>query len=85
MECAELSDDRVLHHDACAYEIPRGGVVLRLGAKARNIAGMPIEDPRGLLQWLAKDRAIVTFVDAGDVQARGPAFQSIVRQWINHV
>jgi hypothetical protein len=61
------------------------GVVLHLGAAVRNIAGMPIEDPRGLLQWLTKDRAIVTFGDAADVLARGPAFERIVRQWIGHV
>ena len=61
------------------------GVVLHLGAAARNNAGMPIDDPRGLLQWLAKDRAMVTFGDAADVLARGPAFERIVRPWIRHV
>ena len=61
------------------------GVVLHLGAKVRNIASVPIDDPSGLLQWLAKDRAMATFADADDVQARGPAFECIVRQWIRHV
>ena len=61
------------------------GVVLHLGAKARNIANVPIEDPRGLLQWVAKDRAIVTFADVDDVKARRLALESIVRQWIKHV
>jgi hypothetical protein len=44
-----------------------------------------IEDPEGLLEWLAKDRAMLTFTGVDDVRARQSALQRVVRQWITHV
>ena len=61
------------------------GVVLHLGAKLRAIPSVPIKDPEGLLEWLAKDRAIVCFAGVDDVRAKQAALQRIVRQWITHV
>lgn len=61
------------------------GVILHLGAKVRDIDAVPIADPEGLLTWLAKDRAIVTFTGLADVRARKSALQAIVRQWIRYV
>jgi hypothetical protein len=63
------------------------GVILHLGAKARALpaGGLPIQDPEKLLQWLAKDRAMVTFSDVKDVRARKAALEAIVRQWISHL
>jgi hypothetical protein len=60
-------------------------LILHLGAKVRDGAGVPIADPHKLLNWLAKDRAMVTFRDEDDVEARAPAFQAILRQWIVYV
>lgn len=64
----------------------KDGVVLILhrGAKLRALPeqGLGIDDPAGLLRWLATDRAQATFADAGDVQRRGPALQALLRQWI---
>ena len=60
------------------------GVVLHFGAKVREIGAVSIEDPEGMLTWPAKDRAMVTFTGVEDVQARTPALQAIVRQWIQH-
>ena len=59
-------------------------VVMHLGAKVRELpaGGMKIEDPEGLLRWLAKDRAVITFADRGDVKRKQQAFVSVVRQWI---
>jgi hypothetical protein len=59
-------------------------LVLHAGAKVRDteIDSTKIPDPAGLLEWLAKDRCLVTLRDAADVQARGPALQDIVRAWI---
>jgi hypothetical protein len=62
-------------------------VILHLGAKTRDtsITGVAIADPRSLLEWLAKDRASVTFRDLNDIDARRVAFTDIIRQWITHV
>ncbi len=62
-------------------------VVLHLGAKARPDAGVraAIPDPESLLQWRAADRAIVTFRDLRDVEAKRAAFARIVRQWVAFV
>ena len=62
------------------------GLILHLGAKARDGVGGPrIEDPDGMLVWLAADRAVVHFADVDDVQARGAALQAVVRQWITFI
>jgi len=60
------------------------GIVLHLGAKVRAVPGVSIEDPEGLLEWLAKDRAI-SFEGVDDVRTRQPALQRIIRQWITYV
>lgn len=59
-------------------------VILHLGAKVRDnsTGGAAIDDPEQLLQWLAKERAMVTFRDLDDVLAKERAFTAIVRQWI---
>ena len=62
------------------------GVILHLGAKARALppGGLAIDDPEGLLKWLAADRAQVD-LGAGEAFAgRAAAFQAVLRQWIRH-
>ena len=63
------------------------GLILHLGAKARDLpaCGLAIDDPDGLLRWLAKDRAQVAFADAADVRRRAPALQALLRAWIGYV
>jgi len=61
------------------------GMVLHLGAKVRERPAFQLEDPRGLLKWLAKDRALMNFAGVEDVKAHEPAIQAIVRQWIQSV
>ena len=61
------------------------GVVLHVGAKVRETPSFQIEDPQGLLKWLAKDRALVNFAGVQDVKAHEAAIQGIVRQWIASV
>ena len=60
-------------------------VIFHRGAKVRaNPAGrLPIDDPTGLLKWLAKDRCIATFSSASDLAAKKSALNSIVSQWAN--
>jgi hypothetical protein len=62
-------------------------IILHFGARpcADLRAGVAIEDPDGLLRWLAPDRASVTFRDMGEVEAHGAAFTQIIRQWIRYV
>lgn len=61
-------------------------VILHRGAKKRETAaGLPVEDPEALLEWLGKDRASVKLRDRGDVEAKGPALAALIRQWIQHV
>ena len=63
------------------------GVILHLGAKVRELSagGLAIEDPEGLLTWLAPDRASVRFGSADDVQAKKAAFSAVLRGWIKHI
>ena len=59
-------------------------VILHLGAKVKDnsTAGLAVDDPTGLLEWLAKERAAVKFRDVNAVQSGRAAFKSIVRQWL---
>jgi hypothetical protein len=66
----------------------RDGVqlVLHRGAKPRETPGrLPVDDPSGLLEWKANDRAIATFRDEDEVAARSAALTAIIRAWIEHV
>ena len=59
-------------------------LILHLGAKKKAAAatGIDIADPAGLLEWLAKDRAVVKFADGADVKAKRAALKAFVREWI---
>ena len=61
-------------------------VILHLGAKNRpNLKAFEIADPKGLMKWLGKDRAIVTLGTGRELTANRSAFASIVKAWIAHV
>lgn len=63
------------------------GVIMHFGAKksAVSTTGVAIPDPDSLLEWLAKDRAMVTFRDLNDIEARRSAFTNLIREWIKHL
>lgn len=62
------------------------GLTLHLGAKVRDLPAVPVEDPEGLLQWLAKDRAaMIAFAGLEEIQARRAALEALLRQWIRFV
>ncbi len=61
-------------------------VVLHRGAKVRaDKKPLEVPDPRGLLKWLASDRAMMSLGAASAVSANRPALQEIVRAWIELV
>jgi hypothetical protein len=62
-------------------------LILHTGAKtkASGAAGLRIPDPKGLLEWLAKDRCLVTLGDAADFRARRAALKAILREWIRQL
>jgi len=55
------------------------GVILHLGAKVRGGAAVSIKDPKKLLTWLGKDRAMLVFAGLDEVEAHGSALRDIVR------
>jgi len=61
------------------------GLILHLGAKVRDLPALPVEDPGALLQWLAKDRALIAFAGLEEIQARRAALEALLRQWIRFV
>lgn len=61
-------------------------LVMHLGAKAGKVADSDaIPDPKGLLKWLGKDRAMATLGSGADLKARIPALKAIVKAWICYV
>ncbi len=80
---------RTTEHFATFHLRAKEGVqiVLHLGAKVRSTAttGIEIADPESLLQWLAKDRATVTFRNMAEIEAKQAAFADLIRAWIVYV
>ena len=62
-------------------------LILHLGAKTRDagVAATRIDDPSGLLKWLGRDRAAVTFSGLKSVEDHRAALAQLVRQWIAFV
>ena len=58
-------------------------LVLHRGAKVRDdAADFRFDDDSGLLDWVAPDRAVVTFRDLDDVAVRRSAVADLVRRWV---
>ena len=60
-------------------------LILHHGPRKATKTGHPIDDPQGLLEWLATDRARITFRDMKEVRAKKVALEAILRQWIKHL
>ena len=63
------------------------GLILHLGAKVREPAdgAVAIDDPDKLLKWLGKDRAMLEFASADELEGKEPALIAVLRQWIRFV
>jgi hypothetical protein len=60
-------------------------VVFHLGAKTRPDLKAFKLDPKGLMKWLGKDRALVTLGAGRDIPANKQVLEALVRAWIEHV
>lgn len=61
-------------------------LILHLGAKTRpDKKAVKLADPKGLIKWLGKDRAMVTLGSSRDIPASRKALEAIVRAWIKHL
>lgn len=59
-------------------------LVFHRGAKVKDNTdnGPFFDDPTGLLDWVANDRAIVKFTDMNDVKAKEEKLVQLVARWI---
>lgn len=59
-------------------------LILHTGAKLKASPGDPaaIPDPTQLLEWLGKDRCVVTFTDAAHIAGKRDPLQAILRAWV---
>ncbi|MBI4923923.1 MAG: DUF1801 domain-containing protein [Devosia nanyangense] len=57
-------------------------LIFHRGAKVQDNSSFSFADDSGLCTWLAPDRAIVSFGDSADIEARAPALRALVKRWI---
>ncbi len=57
-------------------------LVFHRGAMKRTSEDFRFDDTSGLLEWVAVDRAVVTFRDLDDVAARQAAVVDVVNRWM---
>jgi hypothetical protein len=61
-------------------------LIFHRGARARdNSTTLQINDPQGLLHWLAKDRCAVRFRDMNEIRSSSAALADIINQWIEQL
>ena len=62
-------------------------IILHTGAKIRALpkGGLRLDDPAGLVKWLAPDRCLVTLAGGAGLAAELRALQAIVQQWLAQV
>jgi hypothetical protein len=56
-------------------------LIFHRGAKKRTDAFV-FDDDTGLLEWLAADRAVVTFKDQADIRAKKTKLIDLVKCWM---
>lgn len=57
-------------------------LIFHRGVKKRDAESFVFEDESGLLDWVAKDRGVVTFADSDHVAREATDFQELVKRWI---
>ena len=66
-------------HDMAAFNLRQAGFVHLVLVFP---AGLMIEDRRGLLEGDYKDRRLARFDSMADVEAKRPALEAVVREWV---
>lgn len=56
-------------------------LILHAGARAKGVE-VKVADPRGILKWLGKDRAMVEIADAADWKRKKAALKGVLRAWV---
>lgn len=57
-------------------------VVFHRNAKVKDTAGFAFDDPTGLMEWAAADRAIVKLRGSGDLASECAAIKDLVARWV---
>ena len=57
-------------------------LVFHRGSKVKDSKDFKFEDHTGLLEWVASDRAVVTFHNMEEVEAKRNALKKVVREWM---
>ena len=58
-------------------------LIFHRGVTVRDDVGdFRFDDPTGLLEWAAPDRAVLTFTDLDDVATKQPAVVELVKRWV---
>jgi hypothetical protein len=57
-------------------------LIFHRGAKVKDSSGFAFTDESGLLEWLAADRAVVTFQSLEDVKRAELELAELVRRWM---
>ena len=60
-------------------------LVFHRGAKTKKSTAMDIADPEGMVEWLAKDRCLVTLGGMQQIREKRAAFVTIVKKWIKYL
>jgi hypothetical protein len=61
-------------------------VVFHTGAKLKtNATEVKINDPSGVLKWIAKDRGMVTFSNMKKIRSKKTALAAVVKQWVKQM
>jgi hypothetical protein len=61
--------------------------VLHLGAKPKGkvLPRKDIPDERGLLKWLAPDRAVASLGSGKEFKGNSKAFAALIKEWVKYV
>jgi hypothetical protein len=62
---------------------PKGGLqlIFHRGAKTKDTTGFSFDDPSGLMEWAALDRAVVTLSTDSEIASKTAKVVDLVRAW----
>jgi hypothetical protein len=57
-------------------------LVFHRGAKPKDNRAFHFDDPSGLLEFKAPDRAVISFTSLSDIKAKKSPLRELVRRWM---